>query len=264
MAPRLAGALLAGTVLYSAPLAAQTAPMPLLARGDSLYDAVDPKGSLAPYREALALAPERAEVLWRVARSEVDIAKQLLGDDRDVRRTRDSIYAVARDLALRGVAADSLDADAHFVLALVLGQQSRTKSGQDRVQYARRIYDECARALALDPDHAGAHHIIGAWHAEVRRLSGVTRFIAKTFLGAGFMGRASWDSAAVHLERAAELDPTYVFHRLELAEIYVDVERFADARAQLETIPALPERDVLDPLHREAAARLLEELRERP
>jgi thioredoxin-like negative regulator of GroEL len=114
--------------------------------------------------------------------------------------------------------------------------------------------------VALDSAHDGAHHVLGAWHAEIKRLSGITRFFAKTLLGAGFMDRASWDSAAAHLERAVALNPTYIHHRLELAQVYADRGRWAEARAQLEAIPALPDRDVVDADHRKAAAALLKKI----
>jgi DNA-binding SARP family transcriptional activator len=105
--------------------------------------------------------------------------------------------------------------------------------------------------------------VLGAWHAEIRRLSGLTRTFARTFLGGGFMAMASVDSAAAHLERAVELEPWYIYHHLELAEIYIDMERYADARARLTELRTLPHRDVLDTQHQAEAARLLEEIRNR-
>jgi Tfp pilus assembly protein PilF len=59
------------------------------------------------------------------------------------------------------------------------------------------------------------------------------------------------------MERAVELDPGRIYHRLDLAEIYVDRKRYADARAQLERVAALPYREPLDPQYRRQAAELL-------
>jgi tetratricopeptide (TPR) repeat protein len=247
-----------------APAAARAqSPAERLARADSLHDALKPNEELAELRAILETAPNDAQVLWRVARAQVDLAKLIRGEHEYTRNVRDSVYQVAREYAERAVAADSTEAEAHFVVSLALGQLSLTRSGKERVRFARTIYDEAARALALDSTHDGAHHVLGAWHAEIKRLSGVTRFFAKTLLGAGFMDRADWDSAAAHLERAVALNPTYIHHRLELAEIYVDRERWAEARTQLEAIPGLPDRDVLDGDHRQAAAALLEKIRNR-
>jgi tetratricopeptide (TPR) repeat protein len=243
-------------------LFAQT-PAERLARADSLHDALKPTEELAELKAALAEWPDDGAALWRAARAQVDVAKQIKGEHEYTRGVRDSVYQVAREYAERAVAADSTEAEAHFVVSLALGQLSRTRSGKERVRFARTIYDEAARTVALDSMHDGAHHVLGAWHAEIKRLSGITRFFAKTLFGAGFMDRANWDSAAAHLERAVALDSSYVHHRLELAEIYVDRQRWADARAQLEAIPTLPDRDVLDGDHRKSAAALLEKIRDR-
>ena len=184
--------------------------------------------------------------------------------DDDDQEVRDSIYGIARAYAQSALNFDVDDADAHFVLALVLGEQSRTRGGRERVQFAAEIYDEATKALALNPEHDGAMHILGAWHAEVRRLSGLTRFFAKTLFGGGFLDRANWDSATTHLERAVAIKPSYIFHRLELARIYVDIDRPEEALGQLEAIvPLAPIGDVLDPRHKAEAAKLEAELRSR-
>jgi tetratricopeptide (TPR) repeat protein len=237
------------------PAAAQIDPR--LAQIDSLHDGVQPAAALAAAQAILAAEPANYGALWRAARSQVDVARQIKGEHDYTRGVRDSVYAVAEQYARRAVAADSADAEGHFVLGLALGQLSRTRGGKERVRFARIIYDETALALAIDSAHSGAHHVIGAWHAEIMRLSGITKFFAKTLLGAGFMNRAAWDSAAVHLERAVALDPDYIQHRLELAEIYADMKRWGEAEAQLLAIPNLPSRDVLDDDHRAAAAALL-------
>ena len=132
--------------------------------------------------------------------------------------------------------------------------------GRERLKYAKIIREEDLKALTLNPDHDGAHHVLGAWNAEVKRLSGATKFFAKTLFGAGFLNAASWDSATRHLERAVELNPRYIYHRLELAEVYVDLNRHADAVRQLEAIQPLSDNDVLDQDHRRRAAELLKQL----
>ena len=247
------------SVLPAGPSAAQADPR--LALADSLHDALKPREELDQLTAVLAESPDNGAALWRAARAEVDLAKQIKGEHEYTRSVRDSVYQVAREYAERAVRADSNEAEAHFTVALALGQLSLTRSGNERVRFARTIYDEAARAVALDSAHDGAHHVLGAWHAEIKRLSGLTRFFAKTLFGAGFMDRANWDSATVHLQRAVELNPTYIHHRLELARIYADRHRWADARAQLEAIPGLPDRDVLDGDHRQEAAALLEKIR---
>ena len=232
-----------------------------IALGDSAHEALAPAVALEHYRAAHLTDPQNYEAIWKFARSQVDVAKQLTGDFYEERR--DSLYGVAVAMAEGAVYLDSLDAEGHAILAAAIGRLSRTKSGKERVRYGKEIYDEAARALELNPDHDGAHHVIGAWHAEIKRLSGITRFFAKTFMGGGFMDRASRDSAVAHLVRATEIKPEYLFHHLELAEVLIDLEHYAEARQQLQIVLELPVTDVADPAHKETATDLLEEIRGR-
>ncbi|NIM52365.1 MAG: tetratricopeptide repeat protein [Gemmatimonadales bacterium] len=231
-----------------------------MARGDSLRDALKPAEALEEFRAAF-FANQTYEASWKFARAQVDVAKQI--EENGNKDLRDSLYWVAKLYAEAAIRKDSTDPEGQFMLANALGRLSRTRGGKERVRFAREIYDLASRALELDPDHDGAEHVIGAWHAEIMRLSGLTKFFAKTFLGAGFMNRASWDSAVVHLEHSVRLKPDYLYHRLELAEVYVDLKRWDDARTQLEEIGRLaPTSDVMDHTYKEEALRLLAEIRE--
>ena len=202
--------------------------------------------------------PAYSEAFWKAAREIGDVAKQLLGDS--LKQRRDSLYSLGRTWADQAIQYDSASADAHFALALVLGRLSRTRGGKERVRFARIIYDETERAIQLDPRHDGAYHILGMWNAEVKRLSGLTRFFAKSFFGAGFMDRATWDSAVANMERAVALNPQHVYHRLELASVYVDLDQTTKAVEQLEALAHLPDGDPMDPYYKRVAAEALAEL----
>jgi hypothetical protein len=268
---------LATLLLFAAPLAAQVTIAQHVALGDSARAALHSEEALRHYQAAVDLIqrevgpqlqavagvhpinPEYSQAYWKSAREIADVAKQLLGDS--LKQRRDSLYSLGRTWAEQSILFDSLSADAHFSLALVLGRLSRTRGGKQRVAFAKIIYDEAARAVQLDPRHDGAYHILGIWNAEVKRLSGFTRFFAKTLFGAGFMDRASWDSAVANMERAVSLNPQHVYHRLELAGVYVDVGQPAKAMEQLETIEHLPVGDPMDPYYKRVAAEALTELK---
>ncbi len=248
--------LLAVLALAGAPVLAQEVD-PHLAAGDSANDALNPQSALLHYEMAIAADSTNYAALWRAARAVADIAKQIDGTTDADRDRRDSLYAVGRAYAEAAVRANDAGADGHYVLAMVMGRLSRTKGSKERVRYAKLIFDEASRAVAIDSTHAGAHHVLGAWHAEVKRLSGIQRFFAKTLFGGGFMDRASWDWAVWHLESAVAYQPKNIFHRLELAEVLVDMDRYSAARDQLSAIASLPIADVLDPKYKQEAAALL-------
>ena len=245
-------------LLLAAPLAAQTA-AEHIALGDSANPFLHPDVALRHYREALALDSLSFAANWKAARAIADVAKQLEGDS--TKDKRDSLYSVGRTYAERALRIDSTHAEGHYVVALVLGRLSRTRGGKERVRFARIIYDEAMRAVQIDSTLDGAWHILGTWNAEVKRLSGFTRFFAKALFGAGFMDKANWDDAQRYLERAVAIRPSHVYHRLELAQVYADVGKYSKAREQLTTIGTLPIGDVMDPTYKREAAALLADIR---
>jgi tetratricopeptide (TPR) repeat protein len=220
-----------------------------------------PDVALQHYQAALAADSMNYEANWKAARAIADVAKQIQGNADSLKHRRDSLYSVGRTYAERAIRADSSKADGHYVLAMVLGRLSRTKGSKERVRYAKVIYDEAAKAIAINPNHDNAHHVLGAWNAEVKRLSGFQKFFAKTLFGGGFMDKANWPDAVSHLQRAVEINPQHIYHRLELAEVYTDLGQYSKAREQLQAIATLPVYDVLDPQYKKDAAAFLEDIK---
>ncbi len=234
-------------------------PVNHIALGDSA-GLMHPDVQLRHYQAALAADSLSYVANWKAARAIADVAKQIQGNADSLKQRRDSLYAVGRVYAERAIRADSTKADGHYVLAMVLGRLSRTKGSKERVRYAKIIYDEATRAVQIDSTHDNAHHVLGAWNAEVKRLSGFQRFFAKALYGGGFMDKATWDDAVRQLQTAVRLRPDHIYHRLELAEVYVDLGKYSLARVQLQAIAALPPVDVLDPQYKEDAAALFKDI----
>lgn len=222
--------------------------------GNRAFQVHDLATALAHYQAALALDSTAYEANWRAAIVLLDQGEAI--PDSIKSPERDSLYAGAERLARRAVAADSLGADGHFALAAAVGRASLGMGKKERIRRARIIRDEAERTLALNPRHDGAYHILGRWNAEIMRLSGLSRFFAKSLLGAGIFKQASWQGAVSNMERAVALDPARLYHRLELAQIYVDRKRYGDARAQLDTLARLPDREVRDSAYRREAEAL--------
>jgi tetratricopeptide (TPR) repeat protein len=140
------------------------------------------------------------------------------------------MYRRAERFARLAVAVNPSDAEAHFHLARAVGRVALSHGPKDRVKYGKVVREEALEALRLDPDHPGALHVMGMWHAEVRRLPGIARFFAKSFLGGQILGSAKWDEAVRLLSRAVEVDPERLAHHLDLARIYRDIGQAEQAR----------------------------------
>jgi tetratricopeptide (TPR) repeat protein len=230
-----------------------------IALGDSAYAALAPAQALQHYRAVLAHDSTNYQALWKASREIVDIAKQM--DEKGDKKQRDSLYEVGRTYAEAAVRANPNGADGHFMIAQALGRLSRTRGGKERVRFAQIIYDEANKAIALDSTQDGAYHVLGAWHEEVMLLSGIQKFFAKALFGAGFLDKGNWADAQRYLERAVALAPKNIFHRYELAGVYIDVGKYSKAREQLSTLETLPIADVLDHQYQKEAKQLLEDIK---
>jgi tetratricopeptide (TPR) repeat protein len=249
----LPAGLAASLLLFAARLDAQSV-HDHVALGTAALQVHDLPTALAHYRAALALDSTDYEANWRASIVLLDQGEQIPDSVRSSRR--DSLYTEAETLAHRAVAADSMGADGHFALAAAVGRASLTMGKKERIRSAPIIRDEALRTIALNPRHDGAYHILGRWNAEIMRLSGLSRFLAKSLLGAGIFREASWEGAVSNMEQAVALDPGRLYHRLELAQIYVDRKRYPEARTQIQEIEGLPDREIMDSVYRREALAL--------
>src|SRR6478609_1838207 len=244
--------------LAATPAGAQ-APADHIHLGVQAVDQRDVRSALQHFEAALAIDSNNYEANWRGSDALVDLGKQI--DDTIRSPERDAMYAKAEVWARRAVLADANGADGHFALAQAIGRASLTMGKKERVKRAKEIRDEALKAVELDPRHDGAYHVLGRWNAEIMRLSGIQRFFAKSFLGGEVFNQASWANGFQYMEKAVQLRPDYIYHHLDLAEMYIDEERYADARSQLDLVMTLPVIDAMDPHYKTEAQRLLTSIR---
>jgi tetratricopeptide (TPR) repeat protein len=245
------------TVLLLTPALAAGQIADHLTRGDEAYVALRPVDALAHYESAIGEDSTSYDALWKASRSLADLAEYERDKDK-----RADMYRRAEALARRAVAVNPNDAEAHFHLARALGRVALSHGPRDRVKYGKAVRDEALEALRLNPDHPGALHVMGMWHAEVRRLPGIARFFAKTFLGGKIFGSARWEEAVRHLSRAVEVDPQRLAHHLDLARIYRDIDQPEQARVHYQHVIEGAVTDYNDEHYKREAAEEIAKLRE--
>jgi tetratricopeptide (TPR) repeat protein len=184
-----------------------------------------------------------------------------LGEFEPNAERRTAMYRSAEQYARRAVAANPRDADGHFQLAQALGRNALTMGVRDRIKLASEIRSEALAALAIDAKHSGALHVMGVWNAEIMRVNGFSRVIARRFLGASIFDAANWNDAQKYLESAVAADSTRIVHRLDLAAVYADRDQRAKAIEQYEWIARAPVTDYNDPNYKTDAMRRLTALR---
>ena len=246
-------ALFAAMVFASTPLTAQTAAEHIVL-GDRDHAAMNASGALRHYQEAIRVDPNNAEALWRASREAIDLGEFDAP-------ARDSLYQLGEQFARRAVQADPRSSMAHFALSKALGRRALSLGARDRVKFAGEVRKEAMEALSLDSLNAGALAVMGLWHANVMRLSGISRFLAKNLLGGKVFDEANWNDATSFLERAVALDPERVVLRVNLAGVYADRGDKVKAREQYTTALRLAQSEFNDRHYQAEADAALKALR---
>lgn len=221
--------------------------------GDALHEQFRPLEALAEFQAILVGEPHRHDALWRAARESVTLGMLALDPD----RAREW-YREGEEYARGAMAADANRPEGHEWLAIALGRRALEEGPRGRVQMAEEIRAAAGAILAMDPDNPGGLHVLGRWNAEIMRLRGVTRFMARRLLGGKSFDEASWDEAQRLLERATTLAPQRLIHHFDLALIYLDRDDPERARAALREVMERPAIDPVDPLLKQQAVELLQ------
>jgi tetratricopeptide (TPR) repeat protein len=246
-------------LVLAAPLAAQAGRQSAadhVALGDREHNALNGVNALKHYEAALSVDSLNFDALIRASRESVELGRYNANE-----AERTALYKRAEQYARKAVAVRPNDVEGHFELAKAIGRNAQTMGTKDRVKFAGVVHDEAMAALKIDPKHAGANHVMGVWNAEVMRLNGISRFMAKNLLGGKVFGEASWDNAIKYMEAAVASQPTAITHRLDLAEVYLDRKMKDKAREQLEWIGKAPVTELNDKHYKEAAAEMLAKLK---
>ena len=245
-------------LVLAAPLAAQgrQSAADHVTLGDKDHAAMNGVNALKHYEAALAVDSMYFDALVRASRESVELGRF---NTNEAERT--ALYKRAEQYARRAVAVRPNDAESHFELAKAIGRNAQTMGTKDRVKFAGVVYDEAQAALKIDPKHAGAAHVMGVWNAEVMRLSGFSRFMAKNLLGGKVFGEASWENAIKYMELAVAEQPNMITHRLDLAEIYLDRKMKDKAREQLDWIAKAPIVEINDKHYKDVAAEMAAKLK---
>ena len=223
----------------------------LLEQGAARYRQGDLKGARESYLAAFGIEPGHFTALHRLARVESEMAESATGEESR------SLAAAAVEHAREAVRASPDSAAGHLELAVALGRQALKQGQKTQLMLSREIKSEVDRALAIDGTLGRGWHVLALWNRKLSSLNFLERAVANTVLG-GVPKGASMENAVACLQKAAELQPGYVNHHLELGRTYLQLKRRDEARRELERAVALPATsNPLDPKYQAEARDLL-------
>jgi tetratricopeptide (TPR) repeat protein len=214
------------------PIARDAALATAMHDGDTAFQAFDNETARVCYERAFAMDSTSCDVLWKLARSNVDCGIAAPKDDRP------RWFASGERLSRRCVALYPDSSEAHFFLAVAIGQMTKVVGNKRRIELSREVKDEAEAVLLIDPAHAGAMHILGRWNYEVAGLGWFSKVAAKIVYG-GVPPGASYQQAKEWFERAIVVRPDMPLNHLWLGETLIKLDDYVGAREQLQICLAL-------------------------
>ncbi len=197
------------------------------------------QGRFAEAVEAYGAAVERgttnASLLIKHAR-----ATTYQADHSDDPAEAERLFALAAERARTAIERHPEVSDTHLELARALGRLGQFRGVLQSLGLAEEVRGALRTALELDPDNADVLHALALWHLEVPWILG---------------GRSG--EVAPLFERAIELEPRAITHRVAFAEALLRLGDREAARAQLEAALDLRVRTFLEREDRAHAEELM-------
>jgi hypothetical protein len=212
-----------------------------IAKGDNAYARRQAREALTFYLAVIAGDSNNAAALWRASRTEAELAEF----DTDSARA-DTLLASAERQARGAERTAPKSVEAHFALAQALGRIALRTPKEERLPFATETHTEVESCLAIESGDAACLHVLGVWEAEYMRLGTFTREIANTMTGGKLFAGATWEDAEAKLRASIAAEPKRAIHHLDLARIYRDQQKTAEAKMEYEAVLASPVRDYND------------------
>jgi tetratricopeptide (TPR) repeat protein len=225
----------------------------LLKEGEQLEIAMKDEEAVKKYQEALKLSPNDLKAL--VKTSEMN---SIIGNRQKDKKKKEEYYNAARTYAESALKVNASDADANYVMSMAMGRMSMIKSGKEKVQNVRDIKKYADAALASNPSHFKALHVLGKWHLEVTMLNFAEKAALKVIYGG--LPEASLPMAVLNFEKARTINPWFVLNYLELAKAYKENGQSDKAIEVLTKMQKLPPKTQDDPGYKAEGKKFLESL----
>ena len=132
----------------------------------------------------------------------------------------------------------------HAWLAGALGYLALEAGIKQQVILTRELKFEVDRALALNPNDDAAYSIKGSMYRALGNVGWLQRQLARIFFGG--VPKGGYEEAEAALKKAISLAPEIMRHQYELAVLYLDWGRRAEAKSVLEYAATLPVRVAID------------------
>jgi tetratricopeptide (TPR) repeat protein len=224
---------------------------------DRLYSQFKPREAVAELLKILHADSNNFEALVKLARAHIDIGDLLPENGANWQERKLKEYTTAQDYARKALRVDPNSTWSHFWIA-AQGSIAVVSPVSQQV-ICRRKFATVEKSIALDPrtdrritsTASGTESLRSTAQSHVR------------FDVLWQSSKGSLEKSIDFLKKAVSLNPTVIVSRLELARSHAAKSDWPSARAMLRSIAELPVQFSDDARHKQNAAQLLDEIKER-
>jgi len=199
----------------------------------------DSRTALDLFKQADVLWPNDAVILQKISKQYSDSISDMANPV-----AKRNLATAALKYAQRAVALRPRNAVNVLSVGICYGKLAELSDTKTKLEYSRLVKQYAKQALALDPDYAFAHHVLGRWNYEIATLSFGTRFVVRLVYGG--LPTASTAEAVQELRRAVELAPNVPAHRVELGLALAANGERDEARQTLAFALTMPKQEKYD------------------
>ncbi|MDQ6890827.1 MAG: hypothetical protein M3Z56_11195 [Bacteroidota bacterium] len=222
-------------LLISGPLPAQDVHFFIQQAAQSETDMNDVR-AIQKYKEVLKIQPNNIPAICKLS----ELCSRVGARLKDDKAKQADYFAAARTYAQIAIKLDSLNSDANFVMALVMGREAMQRGGRDKIMAVKDVKRYADLSIKYDPQNFKAWFILGKWYYEVSALNYFERTAVRIFFGA--LPKAGINDAIFCFEKSKSLNPGFILNYLTLAKSYKRKDDEMMAKQNLAVLISLPEK----------------------
>lgn len=186
--------------------------------------------SLSLFEKVLLADPDNTDALFEAAFLHTKIGKRAAKpEDRELH------YKTAMEMAERCLKLNATSAKSHFIMGVAYGRMSEIQTAKIRVENSRKIRSHCEKAIEIQPDLAGAWHILGKLHFRLSNMTMVEKAAAQVIYG-GLPPGSTTEVAISCYRKAVALRPDYLLYQLDLAAALHSTGKKEEAKSYFQQI----------------------------
>lgn len=225
-------------------------------RGLELQKALDIRGAIEAFEEAAGFVPHDAHMLACLSKQWSDIT--FIPETPTAEGKQCAEKGI--ELAGQAIALDPSCALSHIAAGVGRGRLTFFVDNRTKVKLAAAAQQDALAALAADPNNDLAYHLLGRWHFEMAQLNFVVRAMIRVVFGTALEPGTHLEALEAY-QKAVELNPHRLIHRVELARTALRMGRTSLAIQELLVAEGLEIEDINAHLTRLDGLKMLTKLR---